>query len=135
MTIRKRASAIALGLVAVLLMGQLPLVAQEPAAPKLVAAPARKRDPSHRVPSHFGQVGLTLEQRASIYSIRTKRYETIGALEKQIKAARAEMLVECEAVLNETQKNLLDNLRKAAADPAPKPKPAEVVKASEVAKP
>ncbi len=31
------------------------------------------------------------------------------------------MLADCEAVLNETQKKLLDNLRKAAAEPAPKP--------------
>jgi hypothetical protein len=97
MTIRKRIGAVSLGLVAVVLMGQLPLVAQEPAPSKPAAPTARKKqDLSRRVPNYFGQIGLTNEQRASIYSLQAK---------------------------------LLDNLRKAAAEPAPKAtassKPAE----------
>jgi hypothetical protein len=121
MTIRKRIGAVALGLVAVALMGRVPLVAQEPAS-KPAAAPAKKKqDPSRRVPTYFGQIGLTTEQRTSIYEIQAKRREKIDALEKQIAAEKAGMLADCEAVLNETQKKLLEALRKAAADPAPKP--------------
>ena len=135
MTIRKRIGAVALGLVAVASMGRVPLVAQEPSASKPAAAPAKKRqDPSRRVPPYFGQIGLTTEQRASIYSVQAKRNEKIDALEKQIAAEKAEMLADCEGVLNETQKKLLDNLRKAAAEPAPRPtaspKPAEAPKPS-----
>ena len=121
MTICKRTGAVALGLVAIALMGQPPLIAQEPAAPKPAAAPAkRKQDPSRRVPAYFGQIGLTADQRASIYSVQAKRFEKIDALEKQIAAEKAEMLADCEGVLNETQKKLLGTLRKAAAEPAPK---------------
>jgi hypothetical protein len=130
MTIRKRIGAVSLGLVAVVLMGQLPLVAQEPAPSKPAAPTARKKqDLSRRVPNYFGQIGLTNEQRASIYSLQAKHVEKIEALEKQIATEKAEMIAESETVLNEVQKKLLDNLRKAAAEPAPKAtassKPAE----------
>jgi hypothetical protein len=124
MTIRKRTGAVALGLIAVVLMGRLPLAAQEPAKEKPAAPPQKK--PTRRVPDYFGQIGLTPEQKTNIYAVVNKRQEKIDALEKQILAERAEMLVECEGLLNETQKKLLDNLRKAASEP--KPKPAEVTK-------
>ncbi len=119
MTIRKRCGAVALGLAAVVLMGQIPLVAQEPVGPKPATPPAKKKqDRSHRVPDYFGQIGLTTEQKASIYGIQAKRFEKIEALEKQILAEKAGMLGECEGVLTDTQKKLLDNLRRAAAEPA-----------------
>jgi Spy/CpxP family protein refolding chaperone len=121
MTIRKRIGAVAVGLAAVLLMGQLPLAAQEPAASKSAAPVAKKQDRSRRVPPHYGQIGLTAEQKASIYAIQAKRFEKIDALEKQIATERAEMHADCEALLTETQKKLYENLRKAAAEPAPKP--------------
>jgi len=121
MTTRKRIGAVGLGVVVVLLIGGWPLVAQEPSTPKpTTATPAKKKDASRRVPAYFGQIGLTTEQRASIYNIQAKRHEKIDALEQQIAAERAEMLADCEKVLNETQKKLLDTLRKAAAEPAPK---------------
>ena len=120
MSIRKRAGAVALGLMTVAFMGQFPLVAQEPATQKPANAAAKKRDPSRRVPPYFGQIGLTTEQRSSIYGLQAKRIEKIDVLEKQIAAEKAEMLADCEGVLTETQKKLLDNLRKAAAEPAPK---------------
>src|SRR5581483_9034065 len=93
MTIRKRAGGIALGLVAVVLMGRLPLVAQEPGTPK-GDAPAAKR--KYRVPDYFGQIGLTDQQRASIQAIQVKRHEKIDALEKQVAAEKAALLAECE---------------------------------------
>jgi hypothetical protein len=119
MTIRKRSGAVALGLAVVVLMGQFPLIAQEPGEPKPAAPAARKKqDRSHRVPDYFGQIGLTAEQKANIYGLQGKRYEKIEALEKQILAERAGMMADCEGVLTETQKKLLDNLRRAAAEPA-----------------
>lgn len=121
MEIRKRIGAVALGLVVVAAMGGLPLAAQEPASTKPAPPPAKKKvEPSRRVPAYFGQIGLTTEQRASIYGIQAKRFEKIDALERQVAAEKAEMLADCEGVLNETQKKLLDNLRKAAAEPSPK---------------
>jgi hypothetical protein len=124
MTIRKRTGAVAVGLVAILLMGRFPLEAQEPASSKSAApVPKKKQDPSRRVPSYFGQIGLTTEQRASIYGFQARRIEKIDALEKQVAAEKAGMLADCEGVLNETQKKLLDNLRQAAAEPAPKTAP------------
>jgi hypothetical protein len=125
MTIPNRTGALALSLFTVVLMGWLPSAAQEPST-KPAVPPAQKKQ-SHRVPDYFGKIALTNEQRATIYGIQDKRNEKIDALEKQIAAERAAMLAECEAVLNETQKKLLDNLRKAAAEPKPVPpaKPAE----------
>ena len=129
MTIQKRTGAVALGLLAVAVMGHVPLVAQEPSASQPVAPVAKKRqEPARRVPSYFGQIGLTTEQRASIYALQAKRIEKIDELERQIAAEKARMLADCEGVLTEIQKKLLDNLRKVASEPARKtaatPKPA-----------
>jgi hypothetical protein len=70
MTIRKRTGSVAVGLAFMLLMGQLPLAAQEPAPAKSTAPVAKKQDRSRRVPPYYGQIGLTAEQRASIYAIQ-----------------------------------------------------------------
>lgn len=122
MTIPKRTGVAASSILAVVILGWLPIVAQEPAS-KTAPAPAakKKQDPSRRVPPYFGQIGLTTEQRASIYGIQGKRHEKLNALEKQIAEEKAAMLVECETVLTDTQKKLLGNLRAAAAEPAAKP--------------
>ena len=94
--------------------------AQEPAAARPVDLVAkRKHDAARRVPAHFGQIGLTTEQRANIYTIQGKHLEAIEALEKQIAQEKSEMLTQCEASLTETQKKLLDNLRRAAAEGSP----------------
>ena len=95
-----------------------PTGAQEPTAPRAVDLLAKKRqDAARRVPSHFGQIGLTTEQRANIYAIQGKRLEKIEALEQQIAQEKAEMLAQSEATLTDTQKKLLDNLRRAASEP------------------
>ncbi len=91
-----------------------------PAAPKPPASAAkpgelkRKYDPARRVPPYFGQIGLNINQRESIYKIRSKHQAKIDELEKQIATAQAGMLSECEGVLTETQKKLLENLRTAS---------------------
>jgi Spy/CpxP family protein refolding chaperone len=133
MMIRKRTGAVALGLAAVLLMGQFPIAAQDPATTKPATGPAQKKQ-IRRVPDYFGQIGLTPEQKTNIYAVLNKRMDKIEALEKQIAAERAEMLTECEAVLNETQKKLLDNLRKAAAEPKSTTKPADAPKPTDTPK-
>ena len=126
MTIRRQAGAVALTALAVAMMGGLPLAAQEP-APKTATPAKAKQDPSHRVPPYFGQVGLTAEQRTSIYAIQAKHTSKIEALEKQIADEKARMLSECEAVLTDVQKKLVENLRssakaKTASKPADAPK-------------
>ena len=120
MTRRIRAAAAATILTLLgMLAAEQRIVAQDP-VPTKVADPAvkKKHDVARRVPAYFGQIGLTTEQRANIYGIQGKRFEKIEALEQQIAAEKAEMLAQCEATLTETQKKLLDNLRRAAAEPA-----------------
>jgi len=131
--IRIRAGALLFGMAAALTLATIPVGAQEPAN----ADPAARRagDPSRRVPPFFGQVGLTPEQRESIYKVRSKHQQKIDELKKQMAQAQAEMITECEAILNDTQKKLLVARRdasaakskqaKAAPSASPKPKTAE----------
>jgi len=68
------------------LCGGLPLIAQEPSASKTESKTKtikRSSDPARRVPRYFGQLGLTAEQRESIYRIQGKQMPKIEALEKQ----------------------------------------------------
>jgi hypothetical protein len=116
MTIRKKLGGAAMGLAAVLVLGGVPLIAQEPAE--------KQQETNHRVPANFGKVALTGEQRSRIYAIQARRKEKIDALEKQIADEKAALLVECEGVLTDTQKKLLENLRQAAASPKPAAPPA-----------
>ena len=92
--------------------------AQDPAPAKPPEPVVKKKhDAARRVPAYFGQIGLTTEQRAHIYGIQSKRLEKIEALERQIAAEKADMLAQCEGTLTEIQRKLLDNLRRAAAEP------------------
>ena len=130
---RMSRSSRSLALAAILAAGSLPLLAQEPkddAKPEPSApAAAKKADPSRRVPNHFGQVGLTPEQRESIYKIRRANYEKIEALRAQIAEVEAKAMTECEAVLTDTQRKLLENLRASAGSKAPA-KPVETAKST-----
>ena len=130
MMIREKSGIVALGALAIALIGGLSTVAQEPAASKAAPIPKKKQDPSRRVPPYFGQIGLTPEQRESVYAVQAKHYEKIAALEKQIADIKAGSLAECEGVLTDVQKKLLDNLRRAGAEPAKKaaPKPVDAPK-------
>ena len=118
MTRTVRFGVLAAGAVAVMMAGTFPLGAQEAKpSPKAESAgrPAAKRssDPSRRVPPFFGQLGLTPEQREEIYTIRRKHQEKIDALTKQLADVQAEMLTECESVLDDTQKQMLETRRNA----------------------
>jgi Spy/CpxP family protein refolding chaperone len=114
MMISPRIRAVGAGLAAVLLVAAASLHAQEPKA-KAKAKPATKADPSRRVPDYFGQIGLTDEQRESIYKIQGKHQARIDELEKEIDEIRAKSLGECEAVLTDMQKQMLEQRRKDAA--------------------
>ena len=102
-----------------LLCSGLPLGAQEPKVPpssetKTKPAPAKRTfDPVRRVPVYFGQLGLTDEQRESIYKIQAKHFPKIEALEKQIAEIRAQNLTECEGGLTASQKALLEQKRES----------------------
>jgi hypothetical protein len=106
-----------------LLFSSLPLGAQEPKVPpsetKTTPAPAKRSfDPARRVPTYFGQLGLTNEQRESIYKVQGKHLPKIEALEKQITEIRAQNLTECEGILSASQKQLLDQKRETGPRPA-----------------
>lgn len=139
MAMLSRISVLSGGAAAMFLLGILPLQAQEPEADKpsdRSAPPAAKRfyDPTRRVPAHFGQVGLSLDQKEAIYKIRGKHQPTIDGLERQLAEIQAQMLTECESVLSASQKQLLHDHRTLGASrrgrEAPKPE-----KAKEPAKP
>jgi hypothetical protein len=122
MSLRSRKLSWVVGVTALMALGAWPLGAQEPkkADTKPAAAPvspARKAvDQARRVPDFFGQIGLTVDQRDEIYKIRSKHLQRIGDLEKQVAQIRAEMLGECEKLLNDTQKQLLESRRRSAAE-------------------
>ena len=118
MTLVKRMGAIGSGFALALALGTLPLGAQEPTSPRSSEQPGtaptkRAYDPSHRVPVFFGQLGLTPEQKESIYKIRGKHQQQIDALEKQLAEIQVQTLAECEALLTDTQKQLLEHRRHA----------------------
>jgi len=64
-------------------------------------------DPTHRVPPGYAKLGLTDQQKDSLYRIQAKYYPQIQALEKQVDALRAKRETEFEAVLTTAQKKRL----------------------------
>jgi hypothetical protein len=117
-----------------MLSGGLPLSAQEPTSTKSESKVKTKTgrrafDPTRRVPMYFGQLGLTDEQKESIYAIQAKEMPKIDALEKQVEDLRGQMLRDCEATLTSAQKQLLEQRRTGGSEtrskksaPAAKPK-------------
>jgi hypothetical protein len=121
MPLRSRKVVWVVGFAAMVTLGTLPLGAQEPkkadAKPAVPPPAARKAyDPARHVPNFFGQIGLTADQREEVYKIRSKHLQKIDDLEKQVAQIRAEMLGECEKLLNDTQKQMLDSRRHSAAE-------------------
>jgi Spy/CpxP family protein refolding chaperone len=116
MSISRRA--IVAGLAVLLSLSPVPMRAQEPSPPKAPRVGGAVR----RVPRYFGKVGLTTEQRETIYKVIAEHQTKIEALEAQIAEAKAKMMKECEDVLTETQKQLLEQHR-AAMRPQGRPAP------------
>lgn len=114
----KRVGGLTLGAATMMILaGTWTLSAQEPKAKPADTPKARAKrapDPTRRVPNHFGQLGLSDEQRESIYKIQAQHMPKIDALEKQIDELRAQMVKECETVLTSTQKQMLADRRTAA---------------------
>ncbi|MEO6809060.1 MAG: hypothetical protein ABI353_08095 [Isosphaeraceae bacterium] len=119
---RSRIRMLSFGLAAVLAAGTLPVLAQAPGnVPRSSAKPARKAyNPARRVPAYFGKVGLSTDQKETIYAIRGKYQEKIASLQQQIDQMRAQELTECEEVLSEPQQHLLDQERPVSKRKNPK---------------
>ncbi|HZW29339.1 MAG TPA: hypothetical protein VFF52_01445 [Isosphaeraceae bacterium] len=99
-----------------LLGAQAPKGGSQTDSPTKAKSSRRAFDPARRVPMYFGQLGLTEDQRESIYKVQAKHMPKIEALEKQIEEIRGQMLKECEAVLTSAQKKMLEDRRAAAAE-------------------
>src|SRR5689334_12966141 len=100
------------GLTAVLVLTAGSLLAQDATPSRSSSKPGeptarRANDPSRKVPPYFGQIGLTLEQKETIYKLQGKHQAKIDELEKQIAAIETQMLEECEGVLTDAQKQML----------------------------
>jgi len=107
MKLHLRIGTLLVGLSLVGVVGILPSFAQDPANPAAKPASTQFR----RVPPYFGKAGATPEQKERIYVIRAKHQEKIADLKRQIEAAESAELAECEAVLLESQRRILVQLR------------------------
>ncbi|MCX7419325.1 MAG: hypothetical protein NT013_07280 [Planctomycetia bacterium] len=73
-----------------------------------------KKQSTDRLPRNYGKIGLTEAQRKSIYEV-VGRYETqIDELEKKIAELKAKEVSECEAILNQNQRQSLQDLNAEA---------------------
>lgn len=64
-----------------------------------------------RVPQYFGQVGISDQQRETIYAIREKYAIRQAQLEEELAGIQDKILIECEAVLTPEQRNTLIRLK------------------------
>ena len=73
-----------------------------------------KKQATDRLPRNYGKIGLTEAQRKSIYEV-VGRYETqIDELEKKIVELKAKEVTECEGILNQNQRQSLQDLNAEA---------------------
>jgi len=91
--------------------------ADKPAAGKSAGKKATKkrRKARGRVPSYYGQVGLSPEQKKKIYAIQKKYRSQMQDLIKQLLALRAKQQSEIDTVLTPEQAAKVKALRDAAA--------------------
>lgn len=84
-----------------------------------------------RLPANYGKIGLTDEQKQSIYDIMAKYKKESDDLDKKVKDLNAKRKGEIDKVLNEDQKKALKKLNEGAkksdepkkTDEAPKKSP------------
>ena len=76
------------------------------------AAPALTQ--FRRVPPYFGQIGLTPDQRERIYDVRGVQQAKIAELKRQIEELETAEMSDCESVLTDAQRKLLENRRDAS---------------------
>src|SRR3954471_22926944 len=84
-----------------------PPAADEPAEKGKGTGRVAPPDATHRVPPGYARLGLTDQQKESLYKVQAKYYPQIQALEKQVDAVRARREAEFEAVLTPAQKKRL----------------------------
>jgi Spy/CpxP family protein refolding chaperone len=120
MAFPKRSVLMGLVMALMVALGTIPLAAQDnPPGKKSdkADAPATKGSGTRRLPNFFGQIGLSLDQRESVYKVLAKHQEQIEVLEKQLVEARTDMMRDCESVLTAPQKQLLEQRRSAPREP------------------
>jgi Spy/CpxP family protein refolding chaperone len=123
MRLSPRITSAGLSVASLLFLGTLPLAAQQapPSSPSAkTEAPAAKATNTspRRVPNYFGQLGLSPEQKDSIYKVVAKHQSRIEELKKELAEANDKMVQECESLLDDAQKKSLEARRTAAADAA-----------------
>lgn len=89
--------------------------AEDDEAPK-AKAKGKSARPSRRLPTYYGGLNLTDEQKESIYEIEAKYQPEIQDLEKQADALRERLASECEDVLTAVQKRALADTRQSASE-------------------
>lgn len=94
-----------------------PPAAQSVADEQPTSVAPKTYPPYRRVPSNFGKVGLSNQQREDIYIIRGRYQTEIAELKARIDELSRKEMDECETVLTEAQRKLLDQFR-AVSRPA-----------------
>lgn len=79
------------------------------------ASKSEQSKPRGRLPNHFGKIGVTEEQRLTIYGIQADFNAQIDELLAQVEILRGERDKTIEEVLTSAQRDLLTELRKEAA--------------------
>ena len=93
---------------------------QGPASAVETAAstPTITAPPYRRVPDNFGKIGLSTQQREDIYAIRGQYRAELAELQQRIEELENNEMSECEAVLTDSQRTLLQQLRKVSRSTA-----------------
>lgn len=78
-------------------------------------AEEKEKSRYNRLPTYFGQLELTDEQKESVYAVKTEYGTKIEALEEELKKLKEEMNEEVEGVLTSAQKTALAKLRDGSA--------------------
>lgn len=89
---------------------------EEAAKPKAKGARKAPPDVTHRVPSYFGGLDLTEQQKEAIYKLEAKYQPQIQELQKKTESLRERLMTDCEDVLTAPQKKALADARKAGSE-------------------
>lgn len=119
-----------------LLLVAIPVAAQQ--APSSTTSPKPEASATkatsntqRRVPPYFGQIGLSQEQKDSIYQVVAKHQSRIEELKKELAEANTKMVEECESLLDDAQKKSLEGRRRSAAEAAKARASAKATKAKD----
>ncbi len=76
---------------------------------------AKEKSKYHRLPSHYGQLGLKEDQVVEIYEIKDSYGPKIDELKAELASLQEEMAEEIEDVLTTTQKGALSKLKNSTS--------------------